>query len=113
MTVIIKGMDMPKNCAECFALDESGDYPYCRITGETRGYNFPVSEKVMSKCPLGEVPTPHGRLIDADKMKDFMLDLSDALPQFKTEAYRQMAIEVAFGIGEDIDEQPTVIEAEE
>lgn len=63
MRVYIKGMKMPSVCDECWALDESGDYPMCRITGETRGYNFRVYEKRMDKCPLIELPN-HGDLIE-------------------------------------------------
>lgn len=63
MSVLIKGMKMPSVCDCCWALDESGDYPMCRITGETRGYNFRVREKRMDRCPLIELPD-HGDLID-------------------------------------------------
>ena len=55
MSVLIKGLKMPSVCDECWALDESGDYPMCRITGETRGYNFRVREKRMDRCPLIEL----------------------------------------------------------
>lgn len=57
--VIIKGMEMRSACGgetDCFALDESGDYPMCRITGETRGYTFPVRERRMNNCPLRPAP---------------------------------------------------------
>jgi len=65
MGVYISNMEMPTNCDNCWALDDYGDYPRCRITEEQRGYNFPIREKRMDKCPLVEIP-PHGRLIDAD-----------------------------------------------
>ena len=65
MSVLIKGMQMPSVCDCCWALDESGDYPMCRMTGETRGYNFRVREKRMDRCPLIELPD-HGDLIDRD-----------------------------------------------
>lgn len=55
MSILIKGVKMPRVCADCFALDEYGDYPVCRITGEQRGYNFRIYEKRMEKCPLIEV----------------------------------------------------------
>ena len=49
--------ELPECCNECFALDDSGDYPTCRITQASRGYNFNVREKRMSDCPLGELIT--------------------------------------------------------
>lgn len=66
MTLLIKGMEMPMVCDDCWALDEYGDYPRCRITEEQRGYNFRIREQRMEHCPLIEVPTPHGRLKDVD-----------------------------------------------
>ena len=86
MGIYIKGMEMPSNCDKCWALDEQGDYPRCRITEEQRGYNFRTREKRMDKCPLAPVP-PHGRLIDADALqKDIIQDMDyyeDVLPYIK------------------------------
>lgn len=73
MSVLIKGMEMPTSCDMCWALDDYGDYPRCRITEEQRGYNFPIREKRMDKCPLVPVP-PHGRLIDADALCDGLVN---------------------------------------
>jgi len=67
MSILIKGMEMPTSCDNCWALDDYGDYPRCRITEEQRGYNFPIREKRMDKCPLVPVP-PHGDLIDRDAL---------------------------------------------
>lgn len=50
--IAIKGVDMPKCCDDCWALDDNGDYPFCLITQETRGYNFKTAEKRMDECPL-------------------------------------------------------------
>lgn len=50
-------MDMPENCEECFALDDYGDYPMCKITSETRGYNFNTRDRKMDRCPLRPVVT--------------------------------------------------------
>ena len=93
MTLLIKGMEMPMVCDDCWALDEYGDYPRCRITEEQRGYNFRIREQRMEHCPLIEVPTPHGRLIDADKMED--------------EYKKKYGVSICFG------GVPTVIEAED
>ena len=45
-------MPMPKCCDECFALDDHGDYPFCLISQDQRGYTFNVREKRMPTCPL-------------------------------------------------------------
>ena len=49
-------IDMPSCCDECFALDNRGDYPMCRITQEQRGYTFRIRECRMDKCPLQPLP---------------------------------------------------------
>lgn len=65
MNILIKNMEMPSSCDRCWALDDYGDYPRCRITEEQRGYNFPIREKRMDKCPLVLIPS-YGRWIKKD-----------------------------------------------
>jgi hypothetical protein len=57
MNKAILVIDMPSCCYKCFALDDSGDYPVCILTGEQRGYNFRSRERKMDRCPLREVPS--------------------------------------------------------
>ena len=65
MSLIIKGSIMPLMCEECPCYD-CDDYS-CKATGrgviEYRYHGRP------DNCPLVEVPTPHGRLIDADEIE--------------------------------------------
>lgn len=49
---ILIDADMPTCCADCFALDESGDYPFCRISHDQRGYTFDVRQNRMPSCPI-------------------------------------------------------------
>lgn len=58
MDILIKGMAMPKNCFDCeiFGLCSLRD----RLTH---------IEDRNPDCPLVEIPTPHGRLIDGDELK--------------------------------------------
>lgn len=105
MSVLIKGVKMPNCCDDCWALDEYGDYPVCRITKEQRGYNFRIREKRMDKCPLVPV-LPHGRLIDADALLEHMKKIHD---KWKMEGHYTPTTD---------DEimtmyMPTIIEAEE
>lgn len=66
MSVLIKGMKIPKNCAECLLLVNacSEEFPsyVCDVTGDDvlSIYENP------DWCPLVEIPTPHGDLIDRD-----------------------------------------------
>jgi hypothetical protein len=65
MSVIVKNMKMPKNCSECrmwsicTCLNDFENY-------ESICYAVDDGDLVRDKnCPLVEIPTPHGRLIDA------------------------------------------------
>ena len=65
MSLIIKGSIMPLMCEECPCYD-CDDYS-CKATG--RGVIEYRYDGRPDNCPLVEVPTPHGRLIDADNLK--------------------------------------------
>ena len=62
MSVLIKGMEMPKCCAECPLNHDAECYPYNRL----------VCEEPYTKrgdwCPLVEIK-PHGRLIDKTELE--------------------------------------------
>lgn len=66
MNKAILVIDMPKCCYECFAFDDSCDYPMCLVTEEIRGYTFRSREQKMDKCPLKPVPEK----IDVPKWDD-------------------------------------------
>ena len=69
MSVLIKGMEMPALCQECDLYIEGACY--------AKGYRDYRSIMDMSKpddCPLIEIPTPHGRLIDADAIQDYNVE---------------------------------------
>ena len=103
MSVLIKGMEMPKGCLECPFKDVGmNTMTQCMLVAgwvkyENDGYGIP------SACPLVDVPTPHGRLIDADKLK--------------SDNPRHMGVDVPYvtevTVEEIIDEATTIIEAEE
>ena len=79
MDILIKNMEMPKNCGECpfYHLERvwhKGQYAYkcdaqliCELTDESE------PKKLADACPLVALPS-HGRLIDADE-----LEASDAI----------------------------------
>lgn len=107
MSILIKGMEMPK-LGEEFRVgrDVDGNLFICNIYSE---------ETVW--FPLAEVPTPHGRLIDADIVTGV---IANSMPSLTTPdgagQYDHEICVVQETIADDIqtiNAQPTVIEAEE
>lgn len=88
MSVYVKGMEMPHDCDSCKVSD---------ILNCTLWKPMDVGER-HPDCPLVEVPTPHGRLIDADEITK---ELSYVL-------YRPVKSQMYI-----IGQAPTVIEAED
>lgn len=67
MSVLIKGMRIPKNCSECpVALSDK----YCRINQTYTTY-IKLSFR-PDQCPLVELPEHHGRLIDENEVRTVM-----------------------------------------
>ena len=67
MSIIIKGMDMPTSCWGCeiFSSCPTGSLNECLKYVESRNPN----------CPLFEVPTPHGRLVEGDVVANMLRDI--------------------------------------
>ena len=95
MSLLIQNMDMPKDCWSCpmTKVDLITGQRYC---GKTLT-DIKDSFIRLSNCPLVEIPTPHGRLIDADVACKKYKDEDSLIAEL---AYRK------------IRNAPTVIEAE-
>lgn len=94
MGVYIAAMDLPKECIECqFDIPDKDGYPRCVIL-----HRFIIDGNTFSNCPLVEIKTPHGRLIDEDALID---DLIEQKIPFNAR------------INESIIITPTILEAEE
>ena len=111
MSIIVKGMEMPKNCAECRLWDTC---EYLNDFDDWIGIFEAVEDGDLVRdknCPLSEVPTPHGHLIDADKL---MMSLADwwyaIFGQEETDEAKAIRA-VMRQVEKSIDEM-TVIEAE-
>ena len=68
MSILIKGMEMPKMCDYCKFHEPFLDFAYCDL-GEMDMEYKDIANCRHPNCPLVEIPTPHGRLIDADELK--------------------------------------------
>ena len=73
MSVLIKGMEMPKHCTECLFWHD-GIWEHCILNEEIQNGDLPEFEgQYPHNCPLVEVSEPHGRLIDADAVIDLVM----------------------------------------
>ena len=89
MSILIKGMEMPRNCYECKVWFE--------CFNEKPPFNM-----IKSVCPLVEVKEPHGRLIDIKSVEDRkFVTVSNDYQRWWNGALESV-----------IDNAPTVIEAE-
>lgn len=98
MSLLIKGMEMPKNGQITIELasEDTGTNILARITDNKTG-------KLIGHEGVVAIPSPHGRLIDADVLMDL---LEKSVPEknrgHQFYAFRHM-----------LRNAPTVIEAEE
>jgi len=102
-SVLIKGMKKPTACYKCPLRTGK----YCGILTENEKC---ADDGVLPHCPIVEVPTPHGRLIDAyEVMKSIKEDYCDSCEYKPTMCHDCHISDVLF----IIDDAPTVIESEE
>ena len=110
MDILVKGMDMPCMCClcPCHDWDMEIDRYYCQALKDEP---IIVDENTRrDDCPLVEMPTPHGRLIDADKLLSVIERNSYRLKNFYNSCDEGMFLS---GIKQAISEAPTIIESEE
>ena len=87
MSVLIKGMQIPKNCSDC---PLNYDMMSCMITG-TRWWSdtmvlmdFDCQESRLYDCPLVELPEHHGDLVDVKEIRwDDHYDSDGNLSKYK------------------------------
>ena len=91
---VLLNITMPKTCEVCPCNDDNWR---CGATGEHFDYEDKY-ERRRADCPLIEVPTPHGRLIDADELANKTFYSVTSAPYI---TYKKFV------------DAPTVIEAEE
>ena len=76
MSILIKGMEIPKNCSVCPMLEGDADDGLCHAANRWLDddecwiwcvyLDGEIDDSKPLNCPLIEVPTPHGRLKDVD-----------------------------------------------
>ena len=115
MSILIKGMKMPKGCFDCVFF-----LPYldiCKLISVVPKATMP------EECPLVEVPTPHGRLIDEDAFIREINNRIDAAIKWGTNAIADRENEIRLRAEQAVAtfceasltarKMPIIIEAEE
>lgn len=104
MSILIKGMEMPKSCWVCEVggaaqMDNATCPFYSMEYWEQENYQ----DKIADGCPLVPVP-PHGRLIDADALAN----------KHRTMAYEDGGRKYSFHASAKswVEEAPTIIPAQ-
>lgn len=69
MSVLIRGMEMPQRCGQC-KLFHAEQPMYCIVDKNYRTVGAPYGMPRPDWCPLVEIPTPHGRLINTDELME-------------------------------------------
>jgi hypothetical protein len=107
MSVMINGIDMPKNCLLCPCCASEGTgmgrQHYCQAIDDepyVRGNYRPEN------CPLTEIPTPHGDLIDRGELVSKLIPIKDAQSRIG-----QTFMESLIALIKE--KPPTIIEAEQ
>lgn len=97
MSILIKGIEMPKNCWDCFACHDG----WCIINQKIEGHRT-----VTHSCPLIEVP-PHGDLIDVDALLNMIESAKQDDPEIADEYEDDRRIVLDW-----LTAAPTIIESE-
>lgn len=104
MSILIKGLDMPRGCGVCPCYDYvgmDGDFPYCNVQADLPDISYSMKKERLKSCPLVEIPA-HGALIDRDDLLEYITR------KLKGKSYEEA---VSF-MYTTIKAYPTVIEAE-
>lgn len=108
MSVLIKGMEMPKHVAVNGEKDTA--YKCVILAHPNNSVELVIDIKFASaydnghniqRYPITEIPTPHGRLIDADRLLAVLKSMASTNESVPTTAVLEL-----------IDHQPVVLKAE-
>jgi hypothetical protein len=123
MSILIKGIEMPKSCIDC-PCSLNPFFCKARECRPITGGNGiePTDDAIQVSrpdwCPLVEVPGKHGRTIDADELERLLesainiMKAGAAALEIIDDPEIQMEIKAYTDILNGVREQPTIIGAE-
>lgn len=112
MSILIKGVDMPKDCLSCPCMVSDCEGDMCAFQSYEKNATFEDWEQMKASCPPVPVPTPHGRLIDADALFEVMTTEYKRIAETygENDEYALCLKNYAISM---VTSAPTIIEAEE
>lgn len=113
MSYVVKGYKFPQSCRECWLVYPEGLHNCsCILTDKYWEFEEEMpSNSRLPECPLVELPTPHGRLIDADRLIKVLQDTLDNYPDNHNDGKVVEKLVVTM-CKRYIESAPTVIKAE-
>lgn len=66
--ILIRGMEMPKNCIDCPLMVDRFDTDACALQSQEANEAFESWDDMRRGCPLFPLPEGHGRLGDLDAL---------------------------------------------
>ena len=107
MSILIKKMEMPNRCFECIFLTTVPNF-FCLAGKRDLCAEHGINISRPDWCPLIEVQSPHGRLIDADAFDERVRVAGGMSEEELTEDFKDGVQTVLYMMSK----QPTIIEAE-
>ena len=107
MSILIKKMEMPNRCFECIFLTTVPNF-FCLAGKRDLCAEHGINISRPDWCPLIEVQSPHGRLIDADAFDERVRVAGGMSEEELTEDFKDGVQAVLYMLSK----QPTIIEAE-
>ena len=110
MSLLINGMDMPISCTECPCYDDM-ETCFCNVLDS---YCEQYKTERHPNCPLVEVHTPHGDLIDRNELlNQYKPDpIEEQLMKLENPIAYQMMDKIVDKVTESINSVKAIIEAE-
>ena len=68
MSVIVKGVNISARCLDCKFMVISRDNDDCVLQSYEQNEKAESWDELKANCPLLDIPSEHGRLIDADAL---------------------------------------------
>lgn len=103
MSLVDKGASVPRCCDGCKYC--SGDFDGYWCDRLHKWLDIPIRSKKDKECPIVEIPTPHGKLVDADALIEDLQGLRVLFPNNGMDYFG--------GVISVIQNAPSIIEKEE